>query len=164
MIMSKRHIALSGTIIAVGVASFGLARAVMASNEAPPHAMNRPRVSSDALPTGLQAIAEEAGLQLDTSREIAASIYLVAQSGDHLCLVNTAHGMGMGCVPKARFFDGRAAQLSMSEVGPPDAPSALTLGGIVRSDVATVRVVFPSGTVEVRPTADGGFSIGADAA
>jgi len=161
---SKAHLGLIVGVLTIGVGSFLAVAAVRASSNATPAGATRVRSASDALPPGLQRAAQAAGLALNTSRNIGASLYLVNRGGGDLCLVNASHGMSMGCAPQADFFGGTPVRWGMSEAGPSSAPTDLTLAGVARADVAQVRVVFPSGAISATPNADGGFSVHADEA
>lgn len=150
-----------GSVVVVA-AAIVLAQSVLAQGSEPPRAASRERTAGDAmpgLPRHVWMAAERLGLQLDTSRKIAQNLYLLGKQDGQLCMVSTSHGMSMGCGPADSFFEERAVQYSIDESGQPEAPSSLTIAGVVRPDVASVRVVFPSGPIEVSVSSDGGFSI-----
>jgi hypothetical protein len=168
-ISTRRSLLAIGTAIVAGCAVFFTVQNVIAGGEAPPEATARARTASDALPAKLQGTAQSLGLELDTSRNVAPNLYLIEGSHqfwgtDQMCLVNTTYGMSFGCNPKAAFFSDGAVRFGIAEQGKADAPTDLTLSGLARSDVATVRMVLPSGTIEAKPTSDGGFAVHADAA
>jgi hypothetical protein len=168
MHISKGRALAFGAAVAAGFAAFILTQSVLASRAELPAASNRARTEADALPAKLQAAAQDLGLQLDTSRSIAPNLYLVAGSSaivgnDQLCILNTAYGLSLGCNPESNFYQGEVLRFGIAEQGPPDAPSDLTLAGIAQPNVASVRMMLPSGPVEAMPTSDGGFAIHADA-
>lgn len=152
-----------GSVVALA-AAIGLVQTVMAQGSEPPQAASRARTANDdmpQLPSHVRAAAERLGLELSTSRRVASNLYVANKRGGELCMVSTSHGMSMGCGPANSFFGGSAVQYGIDENGPPEAPSDLTIYGVARSDVTSVRVVFPSGPVDAAITADGGFSISA---
>lgn len=157
---------LTGVVVAVVAvaAGVGVVQTVLAQGNEPPQAANRPRVASDSMPP-LPAHVREAsarlGLQLDTSRNIAQGVYLASKTDGELCLITTSHGMSMGCGPGDSYFGSNALQYGIAEQGKPEAPTALTIYGVARPDVTSVRVIFPSRVVDADITKDGGFSISA---
>jgi len=154
-----------GSVVVLG-AAFGVVQAVTAQGTEPPRAADRERTAKDAMPTlpsHVRVGAERAGLQLDTSRKIAANLYLVNKKDGQLCMVSTSKGMSMGCGPKDNFFGGNALHYGIDERGSADAPLELTISGVGRPDVQYVQVAFPSGLTQSLLSADGGFSINATA-
>jgi hypothetical protein len=152
-----------GSVVALAVV-VALVPTVMAQGNEPPEAASRDRTANDdmpQLPSHVRVAAERLGLKLDTSRRVATNLYLVNKRGGELCMVSTSRGMSMGCGPASDFFGSNAVQYGIAEDGPPDAPSGLTIAGVARSDVASVRVVLPSGPIDAAVSADGGFSISA---
>jgi len=165
---TQRILMLCGLIVLAATgAGIGLAQAVLANTAEKPHAVTRARTAGDAiagLPARLKTAASHVGLELGTTRQVAPDVFLANKNDGELCMIGTAHGMTMGCGSSSDFFGGNSVQYGISEDGAPSAPTALTIFGVVRPDVRSVRVVFPSGPVDEEVTVDGGFSVTATAA
>jgi hypothetical protein len=165
----NRRILTIALISAAVAAAVGATLAIRASssNEQPPVALTRARLPSDALPTPAVNGAAQRGLSADQSRMVAPNTYLVPTSDSReLCLVSILNSeMRATCNPQGRFFAGRQFVFTIAEEGSPNALSGLTIAGIARPAVATIRATFPDGTLqEATPTADGGFLLNADSA
>lgn len=156
-------------LLALGAALLGATLALKASSspEQPPSALSRARVAGDALPVQAAAAATNRGLAVAASRRVAPGIYLLPSSdGSQTCLLSlVGNEMRGSCNSEGNFFAGKQLVFSIAEGGAPTQLTALSVNGVARPGVATVRATFPNGLVrEVTPTVDGGFSIVADAA
>ncbi|HEX7168589.1 MAG TPA: hypothetical protein VF230_16530 [Acidimicrobiales bacterium] len=162
MKISRVRLLVAASAVALLAGFVGVVQTVTAQGTEPPIAADRERSAKDAitaLPAHVRVGAERVGLRLDTSRKIAANLYLVDKRDGQLCMVSTASGMSMGCGPKNDFFGGSAVHYGIDERGSADAPLELTISGVARPDVKSVQVAFPSGPSNAAITTDGGFSI-----
>lgn len=164
--MSRRRLTGVAAVMAVVIvaAATVVAQTVFAQGSSSPKTISRARAASDVipnLPARLQTAATRVGLDLNTTRLVASSVYLANKTDGELCMIGTAHGMTMGCAPKDSFFGTNALQYGISEDGKPDAPTAMTIFGVTQPSVKSVRIIFPTGAVDQPVTASGGFSLSA---
>jgi hypothetical protein len=129
-----------------------------AGDEPRPAALDRARVPSDALPAGLDPLADR-GFDLATSRRVASHLYLVQRAGGEVCQV-VAHddgGGGGACGPADEFFGGKLVAFGTGQNGEPSQPSSFWIAGVARRRVASVRIHFGAVEHDVVLTNDGGF-------
>jgi hypothetical protein len=158
---TPRRIVLVASAIAIlgsGLAGGAGLRAVRAESPVGPAGLERARVAADVLPVKLKTALAERGFAVETSRRASPDLYLVEREGKQLCYVLlSTSGYSSGCNPKSNFFGNRAMVVGL-EQNRRGTERSMTIGGIARPDVASIRVRIGNDTDAVDVGGDGGFT------
>ena len=161
--MTTRRLFIPAVLVAIAAGSASAyALPGRTADSPPPAALSRARTADDALPGAAAAAASSRGLAVAQGRRVADGVYLVpATNSNKLCLVTLANNEMRGsCDGSGKFFGGHQFMFTIGEEGSPANPSSVTIAGIARPSVATIRADYPDGTSQdARPSPDGGFSL-----